>query len=138
MAGEMDKVLLDFAVVRDVDGTIEEQLERIALVNYQQFAQPELYQLAKDFFQHVPEAEHEEVHSRLKEMECFFAGLFAQAIERGELEPIEPHYAATMFFHMMMALADDPNDFRGVAPPPPAEAAKLVTRVMLHGMARRS
>lgn len=136
MAAEMDLVLLHFEAVRAVDGSIEEQLERIALVNYQQFAQPELYQLAKDFFQHVPESEHEEVHKRLHEMEAFFAGLFAQAIERGELEEIDPHHAATMFFHMMMALAHDPNDFRIVPPPPPEEAARLVCHVMLHGMAR--
>ena len=137
MAAEMDLVLIDFAEVRAVDGPIEEQLERIALVNYRQFAQPELYQLARDFFQHVPESEHEEVHKRLQEMEAFFAGLFAQAIERGELEQIDPHHAATMFFHMMMALAHDPNDFRSMSPPPPEEAARLVTHVMLHGIARQ-
>ena len=136
MATEMDRVLIDFEEVRTIDGSIEAQLERIAQVNYRQFAQPELYQLAKDFFQNVPEAEHEEVHKRLREMEDFFAGLFAQAIERGELEPVDPHYAATMFFHMMMALARDPNDFRSKSPPPPDEAAKLVTHVMLHGLAR--
>lgn len=138
MAAEMDRVLVDFADVRNVDGSIDEQLEQIAQVNYRQFAQPELYQLAKDFFQHVPESEHEEVHKRLREMEDFFAGLFAQAIERGELEAVDPHHAATMFFHMMMALANDPNDFRSTPPPPPDEAAKLVTHVMLHGLARRS
>ena len=137
MAAEMDRVLINFAEVRDVDGPIDEQLERIAQVNYRQFAQPELYQLAKDFFQHVPESEHEEVHKRLREMEDFFAGLFAQAIERGELEPIDPHHAATMFFHMMMALANDPNDFRSTSPPPPDEAAKLVTHVMLYGLTKR-
>ncbi len=137
MAAEMDRVLIDFADVRAIDGTIEEQLERIALVNYRKFAQPELYQLAKDFFQHVPESEHDEVHKRLREMEEFFAGLFHQAIERGELEPIDPHHAAIMFFHMMMALANEPNDFRVKPPPPPEESAKLVTRVMLHGIARR-
>jgi AcrR family transcriptional regulator len=138
MAAEMDRVLIDFAEVRTVDGTIEEQLEQIALVNYRQFAQPDLYQLARDFFQHVPESEHEEVHKRLREMEDFFAGLFGQAIERGELESVDPHHAATMFFHMMMALANDPNDFRATPPPPPDEAAKLVTHVMLHGLAKRS
>ena len=137
MAAEMDRVLIDFAEVREIDGTIEEQLERIALVNYRKFAQPELYQLAKDFFQHVPESEHEEVHKRLREMEEFFAGLFDQAIERGELEPVDSHHAATMFFHMMMALANDPNDFRATPPPLPDEAARLVTHVMLHGLAKR-
>lgn len=137
MAGEMDRVLVDFAEVRGVDGPIGDQLERIALVNYRQFAQPDLYQLAKDFFQHVPESEHDEVHKRLREMEGFFAGLFQQAIDRGELEPIDPNHAATMFFHMMMALANDPNDFRTVPPPPADEAARLVTHVMLHGIARR-
>jgi AcrR family transcriptional regulator len=136
MAAEMDRVLAEFSEVRAEDGTIEEQLEQIALVNYCQFAQPEFYQLAKDFFQHVPESEHEEVHKRLLEMEDYFAGLFARAIERGELESIDPHHAATMFFHMMMALAKEPNDFRRVPPPPPAEAAKLVTHVMLHGIAK--
>lgn len=136
MAAEMDRVLIDFADVRPVDGSIGEQLERIALANYRQFAQPELYQLARDFFQHVPESEHEEVHKRLREMEEFFAGIFRQAIERGELESVNPHHAATMFFHMMMALANDPNDFRSTPPPAPDEAAKLVTHVMLNGLAR--
>jgi AcrR family transcriptional regulator len=136
MAAEMDRVLAEFSEVRAENGTIEEQLEQIAMVNYCQFAQPEFYQLAKDFFQHVPESEHEEVHKRLREMEDYFAGLFAQAIERGELESIDPHHAATMFFHMMMALAKEPNDFRLVPPPPPHEAAKLVTHVMLHGIAK--
>lgn len=138
MAAEMDRVLIDFSEVRDVEGTIGEQLERVALINFRQFAQPELYQLAKEFFQHVPESEHEEVHKRLWEMEEFFAGLFARAIERGELEPVDSHHAATMFFHMMMALANEPNDFRSTPPPPPDEAAKLVTHVMLYGIAKRS
>ncbi len=138
MAAEMDRILVDFADVEDVDGTIGEQLERIALINYRQFAQPELFQLAKDFFQHVSEADHEEVHTRLREMEGFFAALFARAIERGELDAIDPHHAATMFFHMMMALANDPNDFRVVSPPPAEAAAKLVSHVMLHGIAKRS
>lgn len=137
MAAEMDRVLVDFAEVRQVDGPIAEQLERIAQVNYRQFAQPELYKLAREFFQHVPEAEHAEVHKRLQEMQDFFAGLFQQAIDRGELEPIDPNHAAMMFFHMMMALAHDPGDFRKATPPPPDEAARLVTHVMLHGLARK-
>ncbi len=127
-----------FADVGVIEGTIYEQLERVALINYRQFAQPELYQLAKDFFQHVPESKHEEVHKRLREMEGFFARLFEQAIDRGELEAIDPHHAATMFFHMMMALANDPADFRAVPPPPAEDAARLVSHVMLHGIARRS
>ena len=138
MAAEMDRVLIDFSDVLDVEGSIEEQLERVALINFQQFAQPELYQLAKDFFQHVPESDHEEVHKRIREMEEFFAGLFARAIERGELEPVDSHHAAMMFFHMMMALAHDANDFRSTPPPPPAEAAQLVTHVMLYGIAKRN
>lgn len=138
MAAEMDRVLGDFADMGEMDGTIGEQLERVALINYRQFAQPELYQLAKDFFQHVPESEHEEVHKRLRVMEGYFARLFEQAMARGELEPIDPHHAATMFFHMMMSLANDPADFRVVPPPPVEDAAKLVSHVMLYGIARRS
>lgn len=137
MAAEMDRVLVDFAEVRQIDGPIAEQLERIAQVNYQQFAQPELYKLAKEFFQHVPEAEHTEVHKRLQETQDLFAGLFQQAIDRGELEPVDPHHAAMMFFHMMMALAHDPGEFQTTVPPPPDEAAKLVTHVMLHGLATK-
>ena len=134
MAAEMDRLLVDFAIVREFEGPIGELLERVALINYAQFAQPELYQLASDFFKHVPELEHEEVHKRLHEMEAFFAEIFAQAVERGEIAPIHPHHAATMFFHMMMALANDPNDLRSIPPPPPEEAARLVSHVMLHGL----
>ena len=64
-------------------------------------------------------------------------GELIQESHGGEIEPIDPHHAATMFFHMMMALADDPNDFRMTPPPSAEDAAKLVTHVMLHGLAKR-
>jgi AcrR family transcriptional regulator len=136
MALEMDHLLADLEAVRLVNRPIAEQLEELALMNYRRFGRPELHQLAHDFFRYVPESEHEEVHKRLREMEALFAGIFSRAMASGELEPIEPHHAATMYFHMMMSLANDPNDYRSTPPPPPEEAAALVSHIMLHGLAR--
>lgn len=137
MAKLMDRLLLEFEESDLPTGTIGERLARIAEINFRRFDQPEIHQLAMDFFKNVPESDHEAVHERLREMEALFAGIFERAIESGELEPIDPHYAATMFFHMMMALAHDPNGYRTIPPPPPDQAAALVVRVMLHGLARK-
>ena len=135
MAKEMDRILLELAELDLSSGTIEDQLTRIAFVNQSQFDRPDMHQLAMDFFKNVPEVNHEEVHHRLREMEAYLAGIFERAIASGELIPFNPNYAATMFFHMMMAFGHDPN--HSFQPPPPAEAAALVTQVLLHGLARR-
>jgi hypothetical protein len=83
----------------------------------------------------VPESEHTEVHERLRGMQAVFSDIFERAIERGEMRAINPHYAATMFFHMMMALAHQEPEFAAVPPPPADEAAALVIDVLLHGLA---
>jgi AcrR family transcriptional regulator len=136
MVLEMDRLLAEFAQADLVSGTIEERLRRLAAINYQRLDQPEVHQLIVEFFRYVPETEHDEVHERLHEMETILAGIFASAIAAGELAPIEPIYAATMFFHMMMALAHDPNEYRQITLPPPEEAAALVARVFVHGLGR--
>lgn len=138
MAQLMDRLLLEFATVDLTDAPIEEQLRQIALINYHQFDQPEISRLAQDFFKHVPESEHTEVHERLRSMQGVFSDIFERAIERGELVPINPHYAATMFFHMMMALAHQEPEFATVPPPPADEAASLVVQVLLHGLSGKS
>jgi TetR/AcrR family transcriptional repressor of mexJK operon len=138
MAELMDRILRDFATVDLDDAPLEEQLRQIALINYRQFDQPEIHRLAMDFFKHVPESEHTEVHERLRSMQAVFSDIFERAIERGELRPINPHYAATMFFHMMMALAHQEPEFETVPPPPAEEAASLVIDVLLHGLAGKS
>ena len=71
MAVELDRVLLAVEEVRDFNGTIEEQLERVSLVNYEKFAQPDSPNLPESLL-HVPESEHEEVHKRLREMEDYW------------------------------------------------------------------
>lgn len=134
---EMDRVLSEVANMLPEDGTIAEYLEQLALANYEQLAHGDLFRLVRELFQHVPESEYVGVYQRLREMEDFFAGIFARAMERGEFEEVDPHYAGRMFFHMMMTLANDPHDFHLKPPPPPEEAAKLVTRVMLYGLAKR-
>ncbi|HET9658881.1 MAG TPA: TetR/AcrR family transcriptional regulator [Thermomicrobiales bacterium] len=135
MAELMDRILRDFAAVDLDDAPLEEQLRQIALINYRQFDQPEIHRLAMDFFKHVPESEHTEVHERLRSMQAVFSDIFERAIERGEMRAINPHYAATMFFHMMMALAHQEPEFAAVPPPPADEAAALVIDVLLHGLA---
>jgi TetR/AcrR family transcriptional repressor of mexJK operon len=138
MAELMDRILRDFATVDLDDAPLEEQLRQIALINYRQFDQPEIHRLAMDFFKHVPESEHTEVHERLRGMQAVFSDIFERAIERGEMRPINPHYAATLFFHMMMALAHQEPEFETVPPPPADEAAALVIDVLLHGLAGKS
>ncbi len=136
MAQEMDRLLAEFEELDLVSGSIEARLTRLARVNYQRMAQPEIHELIRDFFRHVPETEHDGVHERLWKMEILLAGIFERASASGELEPVDPHYAAMMFFHMMMALANDPNDYRTVPAPPAEEAARLVARVFVHGLGR--
>jgi TetR/AcrR family transcriptional repressor of mexJK operon len=138
MAELMDRILRDFATVDLDDAPLEEQLRQIALINYRQFDQPEIHRLAMDFFKHVPESEHTEVHERLRSMQAVLSDIFERAIERGEMRPINPHYAATLFFHMMMALAHQEPEFETVPPPPADEAAALVIDVLLHGLAGKS
>jgi TetR/AcrR family transcriptional repressor of mexJK operon len=134
----IDRILLEFEEVDLEDGPIQEQLEQVALINYRQFDQPEIHKLAMDFFKHVPESEHTEIHERLRSLQVVFADIFARAVERGELRAIDPNLAATLFFHMMMALTHDEPEFNVFSPPPPEEAAALVVQVILNGLASRS
>lgn len=134
MVQEVDFLLAEFQAADLSTGTIEERLSRLARINYRRLDQPEVHQLIMDFFRNVPETEHGEIHKRLRDMEGVLADMFQRAIAAGELQPVDPHHAATMFFHMMMALAHDPNDYRVVPPPPPDEAAALVARVFVHGL----
>lgn len=138
MVQEMDYLMTEFREADLSSGSIDERLTRVARINYRRLDQPEIHQLVTDFFRNVPESEHEEVHNRLRDMQAIFADIFAHAIETGELEPIEPNHLATLFFHMMMALANDPNFYQQVPPPPPDEAAALVVRILLHGIARQN
>jgi AcrR family transcriptional regulator len=137
MAQLMDRILLEFEEVDLTDAPLEEQLRQLAMINYRQFDQPEIHRLAMDFFKHVPEEEHGEVHARLRHMQEVFADIFARAIARGELRSVNPAYAATLFFHMMMALHSHDPEFDLIKPPSPEEASDLVIDVLLHGLAPR-
>ena len=134
IAEEMDRLLAEFEEADLASGPIETRLRRLAQINYRRFDQPDVHQLARDFFRFVPEPEHEEVHERLRQMESALAGAIEQAIGAGELYPVDPHHAATMFFHMMMSLAHDPMNYQGVRPPAPDDAAALVARVFVRGL----
>lgn len=136
MAQEMDRLLLDFSAIDLTHGAFADQLGEIARIHYRRFDHPEVHQLAMDFFKHVPESDHEEVHKRLKEMQTMLSEFFAQAMERGEIRTFEPHAAASMFFHMLMSLGQDQFDHFGIEPPPPDVAAGMVVDVLLNGLAR--
>lgn len=138
LAQEMDRLLIDFAEVDLTRGTFADQLGEIARLHYRRFDQPEIHQLAMDFFKNVPESDHAMVHQRLKEMQMMLAGIFAQAMERGEIRAIEPNAAASMYFHMLMSLGRDQFDHFGVELPPPDVAAALVVDVLLNGLSLRS
>lgn len=134
----MDHILQELTAVDMTDAPIAEQLRQIALINYRQFDQPEIHRMAMDFFKNVPEAEHTEIHERLRSMQNVFADLFERAIERGEMRGINPQYAATMYFHMMMSLAREDQHFEAFEPPSPEDAAALVVDVLLNGLAPKT
>lgn len=134
----LDRILLDFEAVDLTDAPIGEQLRQLALINYRQFDQPEIHRMAMDFFKNVPETEHTEIHERLRSMQDVFADLFERAIARGELRGINPQYAATIYFHMMMSLAREDQHFEAFDPPSPEEAAALVVDVLLNGLAPKA
>ena len=93
--------------------------------------------LFMDFQKFVPESQHEAIHAKLKEMVDASARLFQRAIERGEIEAIDPRVAALFFFHMTAAWTFHGMEDPSILPPDPQTGARTVVNVLLHGLGAR-
>ena len=115
-------------------GTLEEQLARLARANFGQFA-PGLIRLARDFKEHVPEEDHEEIHRNLESLAEFFGRVFRRAASAGELRDFDPNVLGLLFYHMVAAWAFHGAEDPALMPPDPDIAARTVTSIILHGVA---
>jgi AcrR family transcriptional regulator len=117
-------------------GTLAERLEAVAYVNFAEITRPDVYRLARDFWQHVPESKHQEIHQELHGLMAKFTDLFRNAADNGEIVAIDPQVVAVLFFHMVMGWATQSIDDPSVEPPDPRYAAQTVVQVLLQGVAK--
>lgn len=118
-----------------LDGSLSDLTERIARL-YIDGLSPESLRVMTDFKSHVPESRHAEVHEELDRFVSSLTGLFERAAERGELCDIPPRMAAFLFFHTLVGFViNSVRDPQLTPPSDPAAAARLITSVVLHGIA---
>ena len=116
------------------EGTLREQLERLARAQFDEF-RPDVLRLSRDFREHVPEQCHDEVHGELEGLADLFSGVFERAARTGELRDIPPRLAGLCFFHIVAAWSFHAADDPGLPLPDPETAARLATEIMLYGVA---
>lgn len=119
----------------DEDKPLAETLFTIA-ENQLQASTTDVGRLFMDFQKFVPESQHEAIHAKLQETIDASARLFRRAIERGEIEAIDPRVAALFFFHMTAAWTFHGMEDPTVLPPDAQTGAKTLVKVLLHGLAR--
>lgn len=118
-------------------GTLGEILERLAHSYIAQLS-PDVVRIMVDFKQHVPESRHTEVHQELDAFVGTLAGLFEQAAAHGEIRDISPRLGAFLFFHTLVAaVMPSLSDSLVQIPSDPAAAARLITSIVLHGIASK-
>lgn len=121
---------LDAIVARG--GGLRSVLEALA-VDYLQRRQADLMRLARDYREHVPESEHEEVHAELRRLVELFEQPFSRAGAVGTRLAIPSRLAGAFFFQMLAALMFHFEGGVELGLDPPA-AAKLVATTLLDGV----
>jgi AcrR family transcriptional regulator len=117
------------------DGSLAELIERIARLYIDQLS-PESLRMMTDFKSHVPESRHADVHAELDRFVNALTGLFERAASRGEIRDIPPRLAAFLFFHTLVGFViNSVIDPRLTPPSDPTAAARLISSIVLHGIA---
>ncbi len=135
MLVEMRELRRALEAVAVEDRPLAEQLERIGRVQLDRL-QGDVEQLVRDYHEHVPEPEQGEIHSELNLLNDLFTGVFRRALARGEMRAVAPEIASLVYFHSVMAWYIHRAEFASMRDLDSASSARLLTDLLLHGIAR--
>jgi AcrR family transcriptional regulator len=114
--------------------SLPERLEQLAFTHFSQ-ARSNTWRLAQDFRDHVPQSRHDEIHKDLGRLYEVYQSVFDDGVAAGEIEGVDPKFAASSFFHTVISWTWDVPDSIGTREMPPRELARTAVRMMLYGIA---
>jgi AcrR family transcriptional regulator len=114
--------------------SLPERLEQLAFTHFSQ-ARSNSWRLAQDFRDHVPESRHDEIHKDLARLYEVYQSVFDDGAAAGEIEGVDPKFAASSFFHTVISWTWDVPTGIGTREMPPRELAQTAVRMMLYGIA---
>ena len=114
--------------------SLPERLEQLAFTHFSQ-ARSNTWRLAQDFRDHVPESRHDEIHKDLGRLYEVYQSVFDDGVAAGEIEGVDPKFAASSFFHTVISWTWDVPASIGTREMPPRELARTAVRMMLYGIA---
>jgi AcrR family transcriptional regulator len=94
-----------------------------------------MMRIAQDMHEHIPESKHDEIHAVLFDIMELYTGVFARALERGEIIDVNPALAGAAYFHLVSAWMWDPFGHLKDHLLEPSELAKLAVNTLLYGIA---
>jgi AcrR family transcriptional regulator len=120
--------------------TLEEQLQRIARGVFE-VGRSDFGRLAEDLRQHVSPDRAKQLHDKMSATaspapENVLRALFVQAIERGEIEPINPAVPFAAFFSMLIGMSrfsEHSDDFGSFT----EEDVAMIPKILLYGIATK-
>jgi AcrR family transcriptional regulator len=113
---------------------LPERLEQLAFVQFSQL-RGHWMRLARDFREHIPESRHDEIHAELDQLFTLYQRIFEEAATTGEIEDLDPKFAACSFFQTVHSWTWDFPDLVGAERKGPRELARTAVRLHLFGVA---
>ena len=113
---------------------LAERLEMLAFTHFSQ-ARSNAWRLAQEFRDHIPESRHAEMHTELGRLFAIYQSVFEDALTTGEIEGIDPRFAASSFFQTIIAWMWDFPGAIGTRDMSPEELAKTAVNTLLYGIA---
>ena len=113
---------------------LPERLEELAFTHFSQ-TRSTSWRLAQNFRDHIPESRHEEMHEALGRLFEIYQSVFADALTAGEIEGIDPTFAASSFFQTIISWMWDFPGAIGAREMPPRELARIAVKTLLYGIA---
>jgi AcrR family transcriptional regulator len=114
--------------------SLPDRLEELAFTHFSQ-SRSNSWRLAQDFRNHVPESRHDEIHKDLARLYEVYQSVFDDGAAAGEIEGVDPKFAASSFFHTVISWTWDVPDSIGTRELPPRELARTAVRMLLYGIA---
>ena len=113
-------------------GSAADQLTRVG-VRILQDSQSEFGRLMSDARQHLTGSEQQTLVQRCSDPWVLYERIFTTAIETGELPPLDPTLAATMFVGLLHGQTWSVK-MKRIAPAPDEERARLLVKVLFGGL----
>lgn len=134
MITEMEQLRSEFEHVAARRGGVRSLLEELAYAHFSRMESADVSRLIREFRQHIPKSEHDEIHSELGRLQSVMERVFESAADEGLTLTIDSRIAGLFFFHMMSAWIFHSTDDPTLAVVDPRRAAQTVTSALLDGI----